>query len=137
MRVTGPESVKLLLRAGDGDSRELVADGEDRPRVYGPSVYGQSWTDDLASSHRAQGQSQTGATLDAFDGPGGRLSKAAAVGRRGRAQGVSVPFAECGNRASGPGLEHGYHVYSDADGVHVPDGGDGLAQSICAVVAAV
>jgi len=34
-------------------------------------------------------------------------------------------------------VEHGYHVYSDAQRVHVPDGSDRLAQSVCAVVAAV
>ena len=56
------------------------------------------------------------------------------VGRRGRAQGVSVPAAERGDRACEPGVEHGYHVYSHAKRVHVLDGGDRLVQSVRAVM---
>ena len=35
------------------------------------------------------------------------------------------------------GMEHGYYVHSPEAGVHVSGGGNGLAQSLCAVVGAV
>ena len=44
-------------------------------------------------------------------------------------QGLSVPAAGRGDRAARPGVEHGYHVYSHAEGVHVPDGGDRLVSA--------
>ena len=34
-------------------------------------------------------------------------------------------------------MEHGYYVHSPEAGVHVSGGGNGLAQSLCAVVGAV
>src|SRR5947207_3004183 len=65
------------------------------------------------------------------------VSQAAVVGARRGAQGLSVPAPQRDHRAGQPGVEHGYHVYSDAGEVHVPDGGDRLAQPLRAVVAAV
>jgi len=137
MRAVGPESVELLLRAGDRERGEPGADGVDRPRVHGPSVPGQSRHAGLAPARGARGQSQTGAAADASDGSGSGVSEAAFVGQRRGTQGVSVPAAERGDRACEPGVEHGYHVYSHAKRVHVPDGGDRLVQSVCLVVAAV
>ena len=35
------------------------------------------------------------------------------------------------------GMEHGYYAHSSEAGVHVSDGGNGLAQPLCSVVEAV
>jgi hypothetical protein len=137
VRAVGSEPVELLLRAGDGVGREPGTHGEDRPGVHGPSVPWQSRHDGLAAARRARDQSQTGAAADAVDGSGSGVSEAAIVGRRSRPPGLSVSASERVDRARGPGVEHGYHVYSAAERVHVPDGGDGLVQPLRAVVAAV
>jgi HTH-like domain len=41
-------------------------------------------------------------------------------------QGLSVSASERDDRPGGPGVEHGYHLYSLGFGIHVPGGGHRL-----------
>ena len=74
-----------------------------------------------------------------LDGSGSGVSQAA-ICRSAARDTRCMPFLLLRNVAierAERGVEHGYHVYSHAKWVHVPDGGDRLVQPICVVVAAV
>jgi hypothetical protein len=82
------------------------------------------------------GQPQAGSAFVAFDGSGGDLPQAEAVGQP-QLQGIPVLAAKRGRQAGGPSLECGRYLCAVARRFHLPGGDHRLVQPVCAGVASV
>ena len=109
VRAAGAESVELVLPAGGRVGGEPAVDAADRRAVPEDAVLRQP-EDGQGVGH----QPQAGAAPDAADGVGSDLPQAAAVAERRRAPNLPVFAAECGDRASEPGVVERHHLRADA-----------------------
>ena len=125
VRAGRPAAQQSVLRADRRDGRESGADEADRQAVSANAVLRQP-QDGAGTGHQSQACSAT----DAVDGLGGRGRQAThhATGRR--TQDLPVFAAESGDHATRPGVGQRHHLHSVATRLFVPDGGDGLVQSL-------
>ena len=136
VRAVGFEPRDTLLPRRGRERGEPGVDALDRRAVPAHAVLRQPKHDDLAVPAREQRESKTDPAAHAIDGLGGHLPQAAYKPEGRRSPDLPVFAAECEDRASEPGLEHGHHVHSDGSRLHVPGGDPRLVQSVRPVVAA-
>jgi len=132
MRVTGTESIDVVLRAPRRVAGDGRADASDRPAVRCEAVLRQP-----ADGTDVRHQPGACSTFDAVAGSGGDLPEAASFATWDRPPDLPVFAAKRGDCASGSSLVERHHVRAHAAGVDVLDGGDGLVQPVRAFVAAV
>ena len=135
VRTSGAPSLDAVLSRRWRKRGELEADAADRRAVPANAVLRQPPDDPLADFPEARCEPQAGPTVDAVDGPGGRVPQTEAQpGRRGP-QDLPVFVEGFGDISAQPGVGHRHHVHPDGLWFHVPDGHPRLAQSVRAVVA--
>src|SRR5690606_828209 len=105
MRALGPSAVELLPRGATRERVEPGPDAPDRRAVYRAALLWQS-----PPGGRTGSEPQTCPALDAADGNRGDLSPEADDVARSRSQDLPLFIAECGDRATRPGVEHGHHL---------------------------
>ena len=132
VRVAGVASVELVLSTDRRVGGESAMDAADRRAIPEDAVLRQP-EDGRGVRH----QPLAGAAFDAVDGIGSDLSEAAPLAERRRASNLPVLAAEFGDCAARPGVVERHHLRSHAARLDVPDGGHGLVQPLCAVVAIV
>src|SRR5450631_3937592 len=137
MRAAGPGSGKSVLPGDRGNNDEPAADAAARRGVHQASILRQSSSNEVAEPPGQGSQPQACATAHAADGPGSDLSQASVECRRSQPPSVSVLTAWRSHRTCESGVECGYHVRADAEGVYVPGGDHRLVQSLCGVLAVI
>src|SRR5207249_1091246 len=93
--------------------------------------------DCLVTEPRLPRASQTGGAVAADDGHRSDLSHTPSASGAADASGLPVLAPGGAQHTGEPRLEYGHHVYSAPWWVSVPGGGDGLVQSVWAVVGSV
>jgi hypothetical protein len=123
-------AVRVVLRGGTGDGRELGIDAVDRRAIHTDAILRNPEDGLVAGRARIRGQCETGTSVDAADGVGSDLSEASAVGSRERAPDLSVSAAQPEDRAAGPRVDQRYHLYPPTAGICVSGGDHGLVQPL-------
>src|SRR5215471_11625746 len=123
MRTARRAALDLLLPTAAGERGESTVAPPARRTVYGLPILRQS-----SHGRYAGGRAQTHPAADANSGNRGAVSEAAPEPAVSRSRSLSIPAARRLHRTAQPGLEHRYHIPSDAWRLPVLGGGHGLVQ---------
>src|SRR5260370_7913109 len=102
MRIARSASQYVLLPTSPGEGRKPALHALARRAVFENALLGQSEHGDLAASARVRDQSQTGAAVDASDGPGGNGAAANDDEAGAGASGFSLLAPKLQDHACGP-----------------------------------
>src|SRR5580658_3575531 len=125
VRTAGSAALDVLLPAAARERREPATAPPPGPTVSEASIFRKPQT-----GRRAGDEPQAHSTADAHPGHRSPLSQTEFEPSCARPPDLPVPAARHGNPPAQPRLEHRYYLPSDAWGLSLSGGGDGLVQPL-------
>ena len=126
-----------LLHAEGRDRKEPRDNASSGRAIHQDAVLRYPENAPVAAWSRLRAQSEAREAASAPNGFGGDLCQAADFNAGAGPSDLSISFARIADRAAGPGMEHGYHVYPATARLCLSDSNHGLVQPLRPVLGSV